>query len=55
MRLGIAQQRPNSQDPIQPGQNGVVTFTVDNIEQANKDIIKQGANLVGEVIEFPAM
>lgn len=53
MRLGIAQQRPNGQDPIQPGQNSVVTFTVDNIEQANKDIIKQGANLVGEVIEVP--
>lgn len=53
MRLGIAQQRPYSQDPIQPGQNSIVTFNVDNIEQANKDLIKQGANLVGEVIEVP--
>lgn len=53
MRLGIAQQRPDSQDPIQPGQNGVVTLTVDNLEQANKDLVRQGANLIGEVQEVP--
>ena len=53
MRLGIAQHRPDSQEPIQPGQNGVATFTVDNIEQANKDLVQQGANLVGKVQEVP--
>lgn len=53
MRLGIAQQRPDNQDPIQPGQNGVVTLTVDDIDHACKDLAKQGANLVGKIIEVP--
>ncbi len=53
MKLGIAQQRPDNQDPIQPGQNGVITLSVDNIDQACKDLAKQGANLVGEILEVP--
>lgn len=53
MRLGIAQNRPKNQDPIQPGQNGVFTLTVENVDQANRDLVKQGANLIGEVIEIP--
>lgn len=53
MRLGIAQQRTGNQDPIQPGQNAVMTFTVDNLEKANQDLVKQGAQLIGPVEEIP--
>lgn len=53
MRLGIAQYSPDNPDPVQPGQNGVVTFTVDNMEQATKDLVKQGATLIGKVQEIP--
>ena len=53
MRLGIAQHGPENPDPVQPGQNGVVTFTVENVEQASKDLTNQGASLVGKVQEIP--
>ncbi len=53
MRLGIAQQRLKGQDPIEPGQNAVVTFTVDNIEKAIEHMQKQGVSLVGEIEVVP--
>lgn len=52
-RLGIAQNKPEQQEPIQPGQNCVFTLTVDNLEQANQDVLKQGTKLIGEIIEIP--
>src|SRR5436853_363159 len=48
MRLGIAQQREKGQDPVAPGQNAVVTFTVDDLEKAVKHLQKQGSTLVGK-------
>lgn len=53
MRLGIAQQNAECPDPVQPGNNYVVTFTVENLDQANKDLVKKGVKLVGEVHEVP--
>ena len=53
MRLGIAQQRSKSEDPIEPGQNGVVTFTIDNLELAIKQMEQKGATLVGKVEVVP--
>lgn len=53
MRLGIAQQSPENQDPIQPGQNAVITFTVDNIDHATKEMQKKGSSIVGQVQIVP--
>lgn len=36
-----------------PGQNAVVTLTVDNIEKATADIASKGVKLVGGMIEVP--
>lgn len=52
-RFGIAQNRPENQDPIQPGQNCVFTLTVDNLEHANQEVVKKGTTLIGEIIEIP--
>lgn len=52
MKLGIAQQCEGC-EPIRPGQNGVVTFKVSNIEEACKDLEAQGANLIGKTEEVP--
>lgn len=52
-RLGIAQQRAEVEDPIQPGQNAVLTITVDNIEKAVKSLHQQGAQLIGPIEEVP--
>lgn len=49
--LGIAQQ--SNYCPIAPGQNAVMTFTVDNLEEAIADFKKKGAKLVGEIQEVP--
>ena len=53
IRMGIAQQRGGDQDPVQPGQNAVLTFTVDNLEDATKDLQSKGTTLVGEVEVVP--
>ncbi|MDE3045866.1 MAG: VOC family protein [Verrucomicrobiota bacterium] len=52
-RLGIAQQ--NEREAIQPGQNAVVTMTVENLVAAKERLIKKGAKVVGEVVEVPGM
>lgn len=53
MRLGIAQQNPKGQDPVEPGQNAVLTFTVDNLDHAVKELQKKGAALVGSIETVP--
>ena len=50
-RLGIAQL--NSEEAIQPGSNAVVTFTVENIEEAISDLKKNGAKFLGAIQEVP--
>lgn len=50
-RFGIAQVNP--QEPVQPGQNAVVTFTVGNLEQVKEEMVKKGAKCEGEIIEIP--
>lgn len=50
-RLGVAQT--SEHETIQPGQNAVVTFTVDNLEKAKADLLKKGAKMKGEILEVP--
>ena len=52
-RIGIAQNHPEANEGVQPGQNAVVTFTVRNLEQAIADFNKKGAKLVGKIQEVP--
>lgn len=53
-RLGIAQHQPDGcPHPVQPGQNAVLSFTVDNVDQARKDLEKKGATLIGPIEEVP--
>lgn len=53
MKLGIAQQNPKCDEPVQPGHNAVLTFTVDNLEKENKNLLKQGIKLIGPIQEVP--
>jgi lactoylglutathione lyase len=53
IRLGIAQQRLEGKDPVAPGQNAVLTYTVDNLDQTIKHLQKQGSTLVGQVEVVP--
>lgn len=53
-RLGIAQQNPNGQeDYFEPGRNAILTVVVENLERANKDVSKKGAQLIGDIQEVP--
>lgn len=52
-RLGIAQANQNGKDPVEPGQNAAMTFTVDSLDDAIDHLKKQGALLEGEVEEIP--
>jgi len=49
-RLGIAQE--NSEEALKSGSNAIVTFTVENIEEAINDLKKKGAKLRGELQEI---
>jgi predicted enzyme related to lactoylglutathione lyase len=50
-RLGIAQENP--QEKVSPGQNAVITFTVENLVKAKGEMVKNGAKCEGDVIEVP--
>ncbi len=52
IKLGIGQHRPQP-GAIEPGQNAVMTFTVENIDHAVKNFRQKGATLVGEIEEVP--
>ena len=52
-RLGLAQMQSNPEEPVKPGQNAVMTFTVANLEEANADMLKKGATLIGTIQEVP--
>lgn len=53
MRLGIARSDLKGEDPVQPGQNAVLTITVENIEKAIENAQKQGSVLVGKIEVVP--
>lgn len=50
-RLGIAQENP--QEAIKAGQNAVMTFTVQNLEETKQKMIEKGARCEGEMMEVP--
>lgn len=50
-RLGLAQSNPHSEIPA--GANAVVTFSVENLDVAKKNMVEKGAKVVGEIIEVP--
>lgn len=52
-RLGIAQKCDSDPEGNTPGQNAIVTFTVDNLEASVKKVLEKGANLVGSIQEVP--
>jgi predicted enzyme related to lactoylglutathione lyase len=49
-RLGIAQMHESE---LKAGTNAYMTFVVDDIEQARKEIASKGAKLVGDLQEVP--
>lgn len=51
-RLGIAQMSGHG-EPIAPGQNAIVTFTVSHLEKALEEMKKKGAKLLGDIQEIP--
>lgn len=51
-RLGVAQNCP-SEEFVKPGQNAVVTFTVDNLDDAVTKMQASGAKMIGEKQVIP--
>jgi predicted enzyme related to lactoylglutathione lyase len=49
--LGLAGPYPHS--PLAPGQNAIVTFTVENVQKTAAELAKKGVKLLGEIIEVP--
>ncbi len=52
-RLGIAQKCLKDEEGNEPGQNAVITLTVENLESALKKLIEKGAQLIGGIQEVP--
>ena len=51
-RLGIAQMQ-TEKDDVLPGQNAVLTFSVESLEKANAGMVKNGVKLIGDVQVVP--
>ena len=49
--LGLAQKSQHS--PIKPGENAVVTLTVENIVSSKKELEKKGVKMIGDIMEVP--
>lgn len=52
MLLGVGQYNPEY-SPIQPGTNGVITFTVDDIITTKHELTAKGVNFIDEITEVP--
>ncbi len=53
IKLGLAQKHPTANEGINPGQNAVMTLTVDNIEETITEMKEKGGKLIGEIQEVP--
>lgn len=38
---------------MKPGQNAIITLSVDNIEEAREELLKKGVKIIGEIEEVP--
>lgn len=50
-RLGISQK--NDMEPIKPGNNAILTLTVENLDKSMKELSKNKVKFVGGVMEIP--
>ncbi|MCL4361496.1 VOC family protein [Candidatus Dependentiae bacterium] len=50
--LGIG-KADEEYSPVRPGQNAVLTFTVDNIENTIKEMKSKGVEFIDEILEVP--
>ena len=50
-RLGIAEHKSGM--PLSPGQNAVVTLTVEDLHKAKDTMMKKGVVCIGEIQEVP--
>lgn len=51
-RVGLAESN-EGRDIVKPGQNAVLTFTVDDLEKTKGEMLKKGAHLIGNLEEVP--
>lgn len=52
-RLGLAQK--NDKDSIQPGQNAILTLTIENLDTSIQELRDQNVQIIGEVMEVPGV
>lgn len=49
--VGVAQK--SDMDPEPAGGNAVITFNVDNLDEAKKELSSKGVKMLGDVLEVP--
>lgn len=47
--IGVAEQDPQ----MKAGSNSIITFTVDDVVKAKKELSAKGAKMIGDIIEVP--
>lgn len=50
--LGIGQCTPEYSE-VKPGDNAIITFTVDDIQAIKEEFTKKGITLIGDIVEVP--
>jgi predicted enzyme related to lactoylglutathione lyase len=51
--IGEAKEMGGHKPPIAPGQNAMITFVVDDIVEAKKELESKGVRFVDEIMEVP--
>ena len=51
--LGVGHYNPQYSKEVKPGQNAILTFTVDDIVAVKALFEKQGVTLLGDIVEVP--
>ncbi len=51
--LGIGQYNPQYSKEVQPGDNAVVTFTVDDIVKVKELFAQKNVTMLGDIVEVP--
>lgn len=53
MRLGVGEYEPEYSKDDKPGQNAVLTFTVEDIVEAKKELESKNVTFLGDILDIP--
>ena len=53
LSLGVGKVDEGSNEPIKPGQNAVIVFTIQDVQAAKIELEAKGVRFLGDIVEIP--